>query len=57
MSLIKKMTFCMIVSTLITACGGGGGSSSSESPNTNQSNLQQNSNSFDVSTWDNFVWE
>lgn len=56
MSLIRKMTFCIIVSILITACGGGG-DSSSESPNNNQGNLQQNSNSFDVSTWDNFVWE
>lgn len=54
MNLIRKMTFCIIVSIVITGCGGGG--SSSESSN-NQGNLQQNSNSFDVATWDNFVWE
>lgn len=54
MSLIRKMTFCIIVSAVITGCGGG---SSSESSNSNQDNLQQNSNSFDVATWDNFVWE
>ena len=53
MEVYKKILGLCIVIIGLYACGGGGSSESSNE----QVNIQQNSNSFDVSTWDNFFWE
>lgn len=53
MEILKKMALCILVSTILTACGGGGGDTSSST----ETGVNTESAKWDNAQWDNATWK
>ena len=51
MKIIKKVTWCILVSSILTACGGGGDTNTNAGADINTENTNWDNAQWDKATW------